>query len=135
MNHKMEQDLKIKEYNYWTLEHVGHPIPVVGWLILRLKRDGEGLASINKEESKEFGEITEKLPKVIQEVTGAVNVYLCSFNEAVPKLHFHFIPRYAEEKRRTIEFFILQKEVKEGRVSSADDKEVSLIIEKLKNKL
>ncbi|OGZ79606.1 MAG: hypothetical protein A2528_01745 [Candidatus Staskawiczbacteria bacterium RIFOXYD2_FULL_37_9] len=126
---------KIKEYKCWFLEHVGEPIPVNGWLVLRLKRHGEGLVSMNKEESEELGQILNSLPKALKEVTNATQIYLCSFNESVPHLHFHFIPRRAEEKRRTIDFFILQNEVKSGKVSAIAASETASLIRNIKIRL
>ena len=130
-----EGKANVKSYQYWVLEHVAEPVPVKGWMILRLKRHGEGLESLNAEESKELGEVLSGLPKAIQEITKAKTVYLCSFNESVPHLHFHFIPRYVQETRRTIEFFTLQNEVKSGKVPAVDSKEVDEFVNNLKDLL
>lgn len=46
---------RIKEYNFWILEHIVEPIPVKGWLILKTKRHTEGIVGLNDEESEELG--------------------------------------------------------------------------------
>lgn len=126
---------RIKDYQYWFLEHIPEPVSVKGWLVLRLIRHGEGLVGLNNEEAKELGEILESLPKTLKEVTGAAQIYLCCFTEMVPHLHFHIIPRYHEETKRTIEVFALQNEVKAGRIPAADPKEAAALARVLSEKL
>jgi diadenosine tetraphosphate (Ap4A) HIT family hydrolase len=130
---KISSQASIEEYTYWFLEHFADPAPVAGWLILRLKRHGEGLESLNKEEGEELGAILNDLPKSLQKITKAKTVYLCSFNESVPHLHFHFIPRYVEETKRTIDFFAMQADVKSGKIPAADKIKIEEIIKNIKN--
>ncbi|TSC75464.1 MAG: hypothetical protein G01um101430_306 [Parcubacteria group bacterium Gr01-1014_30] len=126
---------RIKDYQHWFLEHIPEPVPVKGWLALRLIRHAEGLVGLDSQEAKELGEILENLPKVLKETTGAAQIYLCCFTEVVPHLHFHFIPRYPEETKRTIEVFALQNEVKAGKLPAGDPKEAATLAESLKKKL
>ena len=123
---------RVKDYRFWFLEHIPEPIPVKGWLVLRTKRHTEGLVGLNKEEAQELGEILNTLPKVLKETLGAEQIYLCCFTEVVPHLHFHFIPRMPGDSRRTIEFFLLQKDVKEGREKSVEAREVEAFVDLVK---
>ena len=126
---------RIKDYQYWFLEHIPEPVPVKGWLVLRLIRHAEGLVGLDSQEAKELGEILDNLPKTLKEVTGAAQIYLCCFTEVVPHLHFHIIPRYQEETKRTIEVFALQNEVKAGRIPAVSPKTAEALAGSLKNKL
>lgn len=126
---------RIKDYKFWFLEHIPEPVPVKGWLVLRAKRHTEGIAGMNGEEARELGEILNSLPKILKETTKAAQIYLCCFTEMVPHVHFHFIPRYPEETRRTVDVFLLQKEVKEGRVGAIAPEEARAFAELLQTKL
>jgi diadenosine tetraphosphate (Ap4A) HIT family hydrolase len=89
---------RIKEYEYWLLEHVIEPIPVRGWLILKTKRHTEGIAGLNASEALELGIILNVLPKALKKITGAEIVYMLCLTEEVKHLHFHFIPRMPYDK-------------------------------------
>ena len=126
---------RVKDYRFWFLEHIPEPVPVKGWLVLRTNRHTEGLVGLNKEEAEELGEILNTLPKILKEATGSQQIYLCCFTEVVPHLHFHLIPRYHEEVKRAADVFLLQKDVREGKVEPVDPKEAAAFAELLKTKI
>jgi len=126
---------RIKDYQFWFLEHIAEPVPAKGWLVLRTKEHIEGIVGMGEEEAKELGEILNTLPKALKETIGAEQIYVCCFTELVSHLHLHFIPRMPEDQRRTIEFFLLQKEVKEGKLEPIASEEVAAFIESLKTNI
>lgn len=126
---------RIKEYNYWFLDHIIAPVPMTGWLILKTKRHSEGITGLNREEARELGEILDRLPKIQQELLRAEKIYLCCFAELVSHLHIHLIPQPAEEKYRGPKAFDLQAAVEAGKRQPVLKDEVVRFVDRLRGKL
>lgn len=126
---------RIKDYNYWALEHIVEPIPVKGWLILKTKRHTEGITGINQDEASELGEILNQLPKLQKKLCKADQVYLCCFTELVSHLHIHLIPRSANETRKGPELFGLLNEVRSDNKEAVNINEAIEFVEILKKEL
>lgn len=72
----------------WACE-VANGYEVPGWYFLRLRRHSEGWDGLTPEEAADFGIVSQRIARAIQEATGAPTVYFMSFGENYP--HFHFL--------------------------------------------
>ena len=54
----------------------------------------EGLRELNDYEIVSLSVIMKSLDKVISEMQGVENVYVCSFTEETRHFHYHVFPRY-----------------------------------------
>jgi len=125
----------IKEYNYWILEHMNEPIPVLGWLVLKTKRHTEGITGMNSDESKELGEILNIVPKLQKDICEAGQIYVLCFTELVSHLHIHLIPRNINETRKGPELFNLIEEVRKDNSKAISVQESIEFVKQLKQKL
>jgi diadenosine tetraphosphate (Ap4A) HIT family hydrolase len=125
----------IKEYNYWILEHINEPIPVLGWLVLKTKRHAEGITGMNSDEAKELGEILNIVPKLQKELCNAGQIYVMCFTELVSHLHIHLIPRHIDETKKGPELFGLIDEVRKDNSKAVNVQESIKIVKQLKQKL
>ncbi len=72
----------------WACEVAdGYDVP--GWLILRLRRHGEGWVSLTPDEAATFGAVSRRIATAVQRVTGSHTAYFLSFGENYR--HFHFL--------------------------------------------
>ncbi len=69
--------------------------PIPGYLIIRVKGQATSLAQLPAETAKELGEMLAWAAKAIETAVGAERVYVLSFCEVDPRLHFHLFPRTA----------------------------------------
>lgn len=125
----------IKEYNYWILEHINEPIPVLGWLVLKTKRHTEGITGMNGDEAKELGEILNTVPKLQKELCIAGQIYVMCFTELVSHLHIHLIPRHVDETKKGSELFGLIDEVRKDHSKAINVQESIELVKQLKQKL
>jgi diadenosine tetraphosphate (Ap4A) HIT family hydrolase len=79
----------------WRLVRFADPCPVVGWTMLVSRHHRAGPWELSDEESAEFGAIVAAVSRATREATGCERVSLLSFNEAVPHMHLHLVPRHA----------------------------------------
>jgi diadenosine tetraphosphate (Ap4A) HIT family hydrolase len=69
--------------------------PIPGYLILRLKGPETGLAQLPPEIAKRLGGMLARAAAAIEQAVKAERVYVLSFCEVEPRLHFHLFPRTA----------------------------------------
>jgi diadenosine tetraphosphate (Ap4A) HIT family hydrolase len=69
--------------------------PIPGYLILRLKGLEAGLAQLPPETAKFLGEMLARAATAIEQAVKPERVYVLSFCEVEPRLHFHLFPRTA----------------------------------------
>ena len=124
----------IKEYNYWILEHINEPIPILGWLVLKTKRHTEGVVGVNTEEANELGEILNVVPKILKRITGAEMIYIITMTELVKHMHMHIIPRYKNEQMGPDLLYLMDK-VKEDNSLAKSVQESITLVEKIRNEL
>lgn len=125
----------IKEYNYWILEHINEPIPVLGWLVLKTKRHTEGITGMNSDEAKELGDILNTVPKLQKELCNAGQIYVMCFTELVSHLHIHLIPRHINETKKGPELFDLIDVVRQDNTMAISVQESIELVKQLKEKL
>lgn len=125
----------IKEYNYWILEHINEPIPVLGWLVLKTKRHTEGITGMNSDEAKELGDILNTVPKLQKELCNAGQIYVMCFTELVSHLHIHLIQRHINETKKGPELFGLIDVVRQDNTMAISVQESIELVKQLKEKL
>ncbi len=67
--------------------------PIPGYLIFRVKGETAGLAQLPAETAKALGKMLAQAVKAIEEAVRPERVYILSFCEVDPRLHFHLFPR------------------------------------------
>lgn len=83
----------------WRLLRHLDPVPIAGWMMLAAREHRSGLDALTSEESRELGEVLSEIARAVRLETGCERTYLLSFNEAVPHLHLHVVPRHAGDAR------------------------------------
>lgn len=91
-----QQSLKfiIFEDEVFSLEQSAE-CPIPGYLILRLKGPEVSLAQLPPETAKLLGEMLVRAASAIDQAIKPERVYILSFCEVEPRLHFHLFPRSA----------------------------------------
>jgi len=82
----------IFEDEIFTLEQSAE-CPIPGYLILRLKGPETALAQLPAETAKLLGEMLARAADAIGQAVRPERVYVLSFCEIDPRLHFHLFPR------------------------------------------
>jgi histidine triad (HIT) family protein len=67
-----------------------------GWLVVEPKRHVAGLGDLADDEASALGLCVNRLARVLKETAGAEHVYAFVYGDAVPHLHVHVAPRYAD---------------------------------------
>jgi diadenosine tetraphosphate (Ap4A) HIT family hydrolase len=82
---------------YWCVEH-GHPVAVVGWLVLVLRRHALALHELTEHEAVALGKWLPELTRALHEVTGCALEYVMQFaeGEGFQHVHFHLVARPAD---------------------------------------
>ena len=83
----------------WLLLRHLDPVPIAGWMMLATREHRAGLDALTSKEAGELGEVLSEISRAVRLETGCERTYLLSFNEAVPHLHLHVIPRHAGDTR------------------------------------
>jgi diadenosine tetraphosphate (Ap4A) HIT family hydrolase len=92
----------------WDVVH-SYNTALPGWLVLVARRHIESLEELTDPEAVELGRLIRKASSALKEVTGCLKTYVIQFAEAEehPHVHFHIIPRMADqpENRRSMQIF------------------------------
>jgi histidine triad (HIT) family protein len=79
----------------WIADH-GVPALVRGYMVLKPKRHVRTLVDLLPAEATGLGQAAQELTAAMHAALRPERIYVCSFGEAVPHLHFHLLPRYAD---------------------------------------
>lgn len=79
----------------WIADH-GIPALVRGYVVLKPKRHVRDLADLTPGEASAFGIAAQRVTAAMRSALRPERIYVCAFVEAVPHLHFHLLPRYAD---------------------------------------
>ena len=90
-----------KEYKYiaplwedeWFRLEASAECTVPGYLVLRAKGPAVTLGRLAPEAARRLGSVLARVAAAIEAATGAERVYVLSFCEEDPHLHFHLFPR------------------------------------------
>lgn len=85
----------------WLLMRHADPVPLAGWMMLVARAHRSGLDAMSADEAAEVGVAMSAIAAAVREVTGCERTYALTFNEAVPHLHLHVIPRHAADASTT----------------------------------
>jgi diadenosine tetraphosphate (Ap4A) HIT family hydrolase len=80
----------------FEVRHIDPPWGVAGWMMIVARRHVPGPAQFTDEEARAFGPLLRHLSQKLLEVSGALRLYTAALGEAVPHLHCHLVPRYAQ---------------------------------------
>jgi diadenosine tetraphosphate (Ap4A) HIT family hydrolase len=105
---------------FWDLVH-SYDTALPGWLVLVARRHIVAIHEMTEEEAEELGILIRWVSIALKEVTGCLKTYVIQFAEAAehPHVHFHVIPRMADQprERRSIRIFEYLGVPEEERVS------------------
>lgn len=79
----------------WIADH-GTPALVRGYVVLKPKRHVRDLADLTADEASAMGRAAKRVTAAMRSALRPERIYVCAFVEAVPHLHFHLLPRYAD---------------------------------------
>ena len=85
----------------WMLCRHADPVPLAGWMMLVAREHRSGLDDMSADEQREVGVILAEVARAVRAETGCERTYSITFNEAVPHLHLHVIPRHAADATTT----------------------------------
>lgn len=85
----------------WLVMRHADPVPIAGWMMLVAKAHRPGLDAMDEVEAREVGQALAAIAAAVRAETGAERTYSITFNEAVPHLHLHVIPRHAGDSSTT----------------------------------
>jgi diadenosine tetraphosphate (Ap4A) HIT family hydrolase len=119
----------IYEDSTWHVRHA-NPAGVPGWMMLITQRHVGGPAHFDDREAFRLGPSLRHFSRVLEEVTGALRIYVAAMGESSPHFHAHLVPRYRVMPRdaKAWTVFDLQRAVGAGEVP-IDDREVARITE------
>ena len=120
----------IFENELWHVRHIGAPVGVAGWMMLISQRHVGGPAHFDDREAQSFGPTVRHLSRVLEEVSGALRIYLAAMGESSPHFHGHLVPRYPSMPRdaKAWGVFDLQRAAAAGEVVVAEA-EVTRIVD------
>lgn len=105
---------------FWDLVH-SYDTALPGWLVLVARRHIVAIHEMTEEEAEELGTLIRWVSIALKEVTGCLKTYVIQFAEAAehPHVHFHVIPRMADQprERRSTRIFEYLGVPEEERVS------------------
>jgi diadenosine tetraphosphate (Ap4A) HIT family hydrolase len=97
---KVSQTVYLESPRWRLMRHLD-PVPIAGWMMIASRAHRSGLDAMTDEEAAEVGTILAAVAAAVRSVTGAERTYGVTFNEAVPHLHLHVIPRHAGDPSTT----------------------------------
>jgi diadenosine tetraphosphate (Ap4A) HIT family hydrolase len=97
--HKLEFNGLIYQDDFWILRQAELEKNCLGYLYLEPKQHIEKFSDISPEAYKTLGETTELGMNWIETNFRPKKIYLVTISEAVPHLHFHFVPRHIDSPK------------------------------------
>jgi diadenosine tetraphosphate (Ap4A) HIT family hydrolase len=119
---------------FWDVVH-SYNTALPGWLVLVARRHIEAIDELTDEEAVELGVLLMRVSRALKEITGCLKTYVILFAEQAehPHVHFHIIPRMADqpENRRGTKIFQYLGVSEEERVSEEKMNEIALKVRKI----
>ena len=94
MSDRQAKELLVLEDELFSLEQCAE-CPIPGYLILRVKGEETALAQMVQGTAMQLGVILARAAAAVELVVKSERVYVLSFCEIEPRLHFHLFPRTA----------------------------------------
>jgi diadenosine tetraphosphate (Ap4A) HIT family hydrolase len=92
MGSRQAKELLIFEDGIFVLEQSAE-CPIPGYLVLRVKGRTTGLAQLPEETAIALGKMLARAAAAIEQAVQPERIYVLSFCEVDPRLHFHLFPR------------------------------------------
>jgi diadenosine tetraphosphate (Ap4A) HIT family hydrolase len=83
-------------FTYWRVRPAEKEKNCPGYHYIEFKTHVETYLEVNSDAWKEYGMIISNLTSLVYNKYSPLKIYTISISEAVPHLHFHFVPRYLE---------------------------------------
>jgi diadenosine tetraphosphate (Ap4A) HIT family hydrolase len=93
MSRQAKESLIFEDELFSLEQSAGCPIP--GYLILRVKGEATALAQLAPEMAMQLGTMLARAAAAVERAVKPERVYVLSFCEIEPRLHFHLFPRTA----------------------------------------
>jgi diadenosine tetraphosphate (Ap4A) HIT family hydrolase len=79
----------------WRVEHIGAPIPLLGWLVIAPARHVTTFADLTTDEASRFGVLAQHVSAALTAALHPTRVYVSLFGEGegFEHIHFHVVPR------------------------------------------
>ncbi len=89
---------RIYQTPLWDVAHA-FDTALPGWLVLVARRHIESLDELTEPEAVELGRLIRNVTHALKEATGCLKTYVIQFAESAdhPHVHFHIIPRMADQ--------------------------------------
>lgn len=81
---------------HWRIRPAVREKNCPGYHYIEFKTHVETYLEVNSDAWKEYGMIISHLTSLVYNNYSPLKIYTVSISEAVPHLHFHFVPRYIE---------------------------------------
>ncbi len=91
----------VAESPRWKVVRHADPAPIAGWMMIVAREHRAGPDALDATEQAELGLVIGATASAVRQITGCDRTYLISFNEAVPHLHVHVVPRFASDPTTT----------------------------------
>jgi diadenosine tetraphosphate (Ap4A) HIT family hydrolase len=126
----------IKRTQFWDVVH-SYNTALPGWLVLVARRHIEAIDELSEDEAAELGILIRQVSAALKQVTGCVKTYVIQFAEAeeYPHVHFHIIPRMANqpEEYKSTKIFGYLGVPEEERVSEKQMTEIAVQVQSILN--
>ena len=123
----------IYQTEFWDVAHA-FDTALPGWLVLVLQRHIESLDELTDQEAAELGPLIRRISLSLKTVIGCVKTYVIQFaeHEDHPHVHFHIVPRMADQPadRRSTQIFAYLGVSQEESVSEDQMNEIGAKIRK-----
>ncbi|MDA1257084.1 MAG: diadenosine tetraphosphate hydrolase [Chloroflexi bacterium] len=127
----------IWEDKLWLVRHAPSPSALAGWTMFNAQRHVQGPAHFNDEEAAAFGPVLRHITRTLEQVTGALRIYVVAFGESTPHMHSHLIPRYSDLPAEHTAFGVadLMRAVSSGNLPGAPEKDAMAVAAKMSDAL
>ncbi len=90
---------------YWDVVH-SYNTSLLGWLVLIARRHMNAIDEMTDDEAVEVGKLIRQVSIALKQVTGCSKTYVIQFAEAAghSHVHFHVVPRMAEDRKGPLIF-------------------------------
>jgi diadenosine tetraphosphate (Ap4A) HIT family hydrolase len=124
----------IHQTPYWDVVH-SYNTALPGWIVLVARRHIEAIDELTEPEALELGLLLRRVSTALREVTGCVKTYVVQFaeHEDHPHVHFHVIPRMADqpEDRRGPRIFQYLNVPDAQRIREAQMNDIALRVQRI----
>lgn len=86
----------IYQNEHWLVDHSVSPVMLKGFLIIKTKRHVEDIADLTLSEHSSLADAMARTTKALRDVMSPERLYVASFGESHPHVHWFVVPRTAD---------------------------------------